>query len=135
MAMKGMLKVVALPPLVIAGGHVAFHQRLHEVYHVTPFALHYTFQTKFDNAGKLSRVRESNMWLRDPADPSASKYVTYGNTVQAWLGALDATWQRHTGKKLAELHKHLLAAGKPAWRQAGGESAEIQSFPQFGVNM
>jgi hypothetical protein len=129
MAMKRTLKVVALPPLVIAGGHVAFHQRLHEVYNVTPFALHYTFQAKFDNTGKLSRVRESNMWLHDPPDPSASKYLTYGNTVQAWIGALDSTWQQHTGKKLAELHKHLLAAGKPAWRQASGGAEVLKANP------
>jgi hypothetical protein len=71
--MKRQLKVVALSPLDIAGGHVAFHQRLPEAYNATPFGVHYTFQTKFDNAGKLSRARESNFWLRDAAEPVGSR--------------------------------------------------------------
>jgi hypothetical protein len=97
---------------------VAFHQRLAETHNVTPVAVHYTFQAKFDNAGKLSKARESNYYLRDAPEPPGSKYLTYQNSVEAWLGEVDALWQQQTGGQLVDLHKHLLAAGETEGRQA-----------------
>lgn len=40
------------------------------------------------------------------------RYLTYENAVEAWLAGVDRVWQQHTGRRLAELHKHLLAAGE-----------------------
>lgn len=112
LAMQRRLKAVALSPFDIAGGHVAFHQRLPEAHNVTPVAVHYTFQAKFDNVGKLSRARESNYYLQDPPESPDSRYLTYHNSVEAWLGEVDALWQQHTGRRLVDLHRHLLAAGE-----------------------
>lgn len=39
-------RTMPLPPLVVAGGHVAFEQRLPELLGVTPYALHATFQVR-----------------------------------------------------------------------------------------
>lgn len=47
-AWKRQLKVVALPPLVVAGGHVALWQHLPEAYNFTPWAIHFTYQAKYD---------------------------------------------------------------------------------------
>jgi hypothetical protein len=110
--MKRQLNVVALGPLDIAGGHVAYHQRLPESYNMTPVAVHYTFQAKFDNAGKLSRARESNLWVLDPPEKAGSRYLTYHNTVEAWLAEVDELWKQQNGRHLADLHRHLLAAGE-----------------------
>jgi hypothetical protein len=110
--MKRTLKTVALGPLDIAGGHVAYHQRLPEAYNVTPVAVHYTFQAKFDNAGKLSRARESNLWVVDPPEMLGRRYLTYQNTVEAWLAEVDKLWWQQNRRHLADLHRHLLAAGE-----------------------
>lgn len=123
------LKVVALPPLVVAGGHVAFHQRLPEVHGIVPHAVHFTFQAKHDNEGKLSRVRESNLWLMDPLEPQGATYLTYANMVDSWITAVDLVWQQHTGAKLAEMHKHLLAAGELTASRSGNRKGS-RNFKQ-----
>lgn len=104
------LKVMPLPPLVLANGQVAFEQRLPEYYNVTPVGIHNTFQTYHANAGKESRMRENNLWLTDPPDHYTAKFLTYDNMVQHWIDRVSAVWRQHTGREMVLLQKHLLGA-------------------------
>lgn len=104
------VKVVPLPPLVVANGHVAFEQRLPELLGVPPVAVHDTFQVYGAEAGKLSRMQENNLWLLHPQEHFAANFLTYENLVTEYVARVARVWQQHTGKPMALLHQHLLAA-------------------------
>jgi hypothetical protein len=104
------VKVAPLQPLVVSNGHVAFEQRLPELLGVTPVAVHDTFQVYHAEAGKLSRMRENNLWLLDPPEHFTANFLTYENMVVQYVTRVAQVWQQHTGRPMALLHQHLLAA-------------------------
>jgi hypothetical protein len=104
------VKVAPLPPLVVANGHVAFEQRLPELLGVTPVAVHNTFQVYHADAGKLSRMRENNLWLLDPPQHFTANFLTYENMAPQYVARVAHVWLQHTGRPMVLLHQHLLAA-------------------------
>lgn len=104
------IKLVALPPLVVANGHVAFEQRLPDFAGVSPYAVHATFQVYHANWGKVSRMRENNLWLLEPTEFYTGKFITYSNMVETWMEEVAQVWHLHTGRQMVLLHKHMLAA-------------------------
>jgi hypothetical protein len=61
-------------------------------------------------AGKLSRMRENNLWLLDPPEHFTANFLTYENMVAQYVARVAQVWQQHTGRPMALLHQHLLAA-------------------------
>jgi len=99
-----------LPPLVVAGGHVAFEQRLPELLNRQPFAVHATFQAFQGNLGKKARFEENLLWLLHPPEYFTGKFLTYDNMVEVWISHVADVWKRLTGRDMVLFHKHVLAA-------------------------
>lgn len=103
--------VVGLPPLVVAGGHVALQQRLPERLGLEPWALHPTFQENGGDAGKRARMREARAWLLEPSAAFAGRrWLTYDNSAAAYVDAVAGLWRADTGRPLARLQAQLVGA-------------------------
>ncbi|PSC68599.1 glycosyltransferase family 77 [Micractinium conductrix] len=116
MAWEGKLKVQPFPVILFANGHVAFVQRLPWRHGVVPIAIHTTFQ-RSGVLGKVARLREFGLWLRDtPQYYGAAplygsppvKFLAYENDVLAFVAEQEAARYGSRGHGMPLMEAHMI---------------------------